>query len=215
LTRAIFSQRLPGIRHRDTRHGEAIQHDSPNALVASPAFLRACHAHSGLRRCRATVSPSHRRNLVVRALLGARIGQAPRPRERNADRSPVDEMSNNELVGDFDRGEPRVRAAIIRLRRSAHAGRCNEFDRTIAHERNPLAIGRPSRESTVRGSRQRTGIAPGPCLIAPQHHELPACLFDTILLVENDHASVGRPCRVQLLGRIIGNGAIVTTLPRP
>jgi len=60
-------------------------------------------------------------DLVVCALLGRGIGQAPRPGERDADGTPVDEMCDNELVGNFDGGDPRFRATTIRLRRSAHA----------------------------------------------------------------------------------------------
>ena len=60
-------------------------------------------------------------DLVVGALLRRRIGQAPRPGERDADGPAVDEMGNNELVRDFDRGHPWIRATTTRLRRSAHA----------------------------------------------------------------------------------------------
>jgi hypothetical protein len=59
-------------------------------------------------------------DLVVCALLRRRVGQTPRPRKRDTDDPPVDEMGDDELVGDFDGGGPRICAEVGRLCHSTH-----------------------------------------------------------------------------------------------
>src|SRR5688500_10697964 len=57
-------------------------------------------------------------NLVLATLLRSRVGQAPGPRERNADRAPVREPGGDHLVGHLNRLNTRF---VTSFCRSAHA----------------------------------------------------------------------------------------------